>query len=170
MGAFWAAARILPHTETLALHCLDLSGFTTYCPRIRESRRFNGRKVVTTPPLFPGYLFVAIELQWHAARWALGVANLIMDGERPAKVPDHVIDTPRARERNGLVVLPPKASVASFPVGEHVRVHSGSLTGCFGIVSGMRPHQRVLVLLSLLGSPREVTLSQDDVRVVRRPS
>ena len=42
-------------------------------------------------PLFVGYTFVLIQLQWHAARWAPGTLGLIMDGERPARVPDAVI-------------------------------------------------------------------------------
>ena len=31
-------------------------------------------KTVEVAPLFPSYAFVLIELQWHAARYALGVA------------------------------------------------------------------------------------------------
>ena len=47
---------------------------------------------------FPGYLFVWVELQWHPARWAPGVAALIMDGVGPAEVPDSVIVAIRSRE------------------------------------------------------------------------
>ena len=32
-----------------------------------------------TPLLFPGYLFVLIELQWHTARWAPEVVRLVMN-------------------------------------------------------------------------------------------
>ena len=35
---YWACARLEPHRERLALHCLDLAGFETYLPRIRERR------------------------------------------------------------------------------------------------------------------------------------
>ena len=42
-----------------------------------------GRRIEAKPPLFPGYVFVVIESQWHAARWSPGVSNLIMDGEKP---------------------------------------------------------------------------------------
>ena len=56
-------------------------------PRTRDRRIVRGRKVNEIAPLFPSYVFVLIELQWHAARFALGVASLIMDGEKPARVP-----------------------------------------------------------------------------------
>ena len=79
--AFWTAARVMPRRERLALHCLKLSGFETYVPRIKDRRIIRGRKVNEIAPLFPNYIFILIELQWHAARFALGVASLMMDGE-----------------------------------------------------------------------------------------
>jgi transcription antitermination factor NusG len=63
------------------------------------------RREDSESPLFPGYAFIAIELQWHAARWYIGVRRLIMDGVQPAKVPDAVIEEIRARERKGAVEL-----------------------------------------------------------------
>jgi transcription antitermination factor NusG len=54
------------------------------------------------PLLFPGYVFALIVLQWHAARYAPGVASIIMSGDVPARVPDAVIAELRSREHNGL--------------------------------------------------------------------
>jgi hypothetical protein len=65
--AYWAAARVQMRHEALALHCLGLAGFEVYLPRLREQRVVRGRKVETTPPLFPGYAFVLITLQWSAS-------------------------------------------------------------------------------------------------------
>jgi hypothetical protein len=77
--SYWAAARLQPHRQQLALKLLTLGGFETYFPLIRERRTVRGRSVMTTPPLFPGYAFICIELQWHAARWCPGVLSLVMD-------------------------------------------------------------------------------------------
>jgi hypothetical protein len=57
---FWACAQLEPNRTALALHCLALNGFEVYCPRLREQRRSRGRKIVRTPPLFPGYTFVLV--------------------------------------------------------------------------------------------------------------
>jgi transcriptional antiterminator RfaH len=89
--SYWAAARLEPHREQLALHFLDLAGYETYFPRLREHRISHGRKIEVRPPLFPGYAFIAIELQWHRARWTAGVLGLTMGGIQPARVPDAVI-------------------------------------------------------------------------------
>jgi transcriptional antiterminator RfaH len=88
---FWCCAQIEPFRERLALHCLGLNGFEVYCPRLRQQVRSRGRKIVRTPPLFPGYTFVLIVSRWWDARWSAGVRRLVMDGELPAKVPDAVI-------------------------------------------------------------------------------
>ena len=58
--AFWAAAQLQPQRDQLALHCLKLFGFETYAPRLRDQRTIRGRKVIKTPLLFPGYVFVLI--------------------------------------------------------------------------------------------------------------
>ena len=95
---YWCCAQIEPFRERLALHCLGLNGFEIYCPRLREQRRRHGRKIITTPLLFPGYCFVLVVSAWWSARWSPGVRRLVMDGERPAVVPDQVIaEIPFAR-------------------------------------------------------------------------
>jgi hypothetical protein len=84
--SYWACAQLEINRERLALHCLGLAGYEVYLPRIRSQRAMGLRKAVTA--LFPGYAFVLIELQWHAARWSPGVLRLVLDGVQPAKVPD----------------------------------------------------------------------------------
>jgi transcriptional antiterminator RfaH len=157
---FWACAQLESNRERLALHCLELGGYSTYLPRIRERRRVNGRQVTVTPPLFPGYAFVLIELRWHAARWCPGVAKLVMGGDKPARVADKVIAELRERERGGFVQLP---APPQFHHGDRVRIARGIFAGQLAVFDGMRPHERVAVLLQLLGSERTVELAQSDV-------
>src|SRR6516165_6901122 len=83
---YWTCARLEPHRERLALHCLGLAGYVTYLPRLRERRLSHGRRIEVRPPLFPGYCFFVVEAQWHAARWSVGVLRLIMNGIQPARV------------------------------------------------------------------------------------
>ena len=133
-------------------------------PRTKERRIIRGRKVNEIAPLFPSYVFVLIELQWHAARFALGVASLIMDGERPARVPDDVIADLHGRERDGLIKLPPPPKpVAPFTAGDELRIRSGPFTGLHGLYAGMAPRERIFVLLRMLGGERTVELAQGDV-------
>jgi transcriptional antiterminator RfaH len=121
--------------------------------------------VEVQPPLFPGYAFVLIQLQWHAARWAPGVAMLIMDGDHPARVPDGVITEIRGRERNGLIDLPRPG----LRRGDRVRILHGPFAGRLALYAGMKPRERVEVLLSLLGGQQRVELPAADIAAEPRP-
>jgi transcriptional antiterminator RfaH len=153
--------------EALALHCLGLAGYATYCPRLRTQRISHGRRIEVRPLLFPGYAFVWIELQWHAARWAPGTLGLIMNGSGPARVPDAVIAEIRSREREGLIELPKPPGLQR---GDAVRVIHGPLQGLRGLYDGMKPRERVAVLLAILGDQQRVELPAqaiERVEVVR---
>ena len=160
---YWAAAQLQPQRDARALHFLRQAGFETYAPRLRERRTVHGRKVVKTPLLFPAYAFVFITLQWHAARWSPGVIRLVMDGAAPARVPDAVIEEIRKREVAGLVELP-KPPLARL--GDRVRVTAGPFAGHVGLYAGMKPRERVEVLLRILGGVQRVTLAAGAVEAV----
>jgi transcriptional antiterminator RfaH len=159
--SYWACAQLEVNRERLALHCLGLAGYQTYLPRIRVRRITQSRKVsVRTSPLFPCYAFVLIELQWHAARWSPGILRLVLDGDRPARVPDKVIADLKGRERNGLVVLPRPPGLQR---GDRVLVKSGPFVDRLATYDGQAPRDRVVVLLHMLGSQRPVAVAKGDV-------
>jgi transcriptional antiterminator RfaH len=156
--AYWTVAQLQPSHTALALHLLAQQNFTVYAPKIRELRVIRGRKTEAFSALFPGYAFVLISLQWHAARWCPGVVRLVMDGVQPAKVPDDVIREIRERERNGAVEFPKRV----LKCGERMRILAGPFQGHLAIYAGMSTHERVAVLLQILG----VTLAQREVEAM----
>ena len=118
-------------------------------PRFQPSRKRGSRQAPAPRPLFPGYCFVQIELQWSRVHYCPGVNKLLLAGESPARVPDVVIDGIRAREnRAGLVVLP---RASRLKPGDQVRVVAGLLEGQLGVLVGLRGHERAEVLLTMLG-------------------
>jgi transcriptional antiterminator RfaH len=160
---YWCCAQVEQSRDRLAWHCLTLAGYKIYQPLLREPRRSHGRKIISTPPLFPGYLFVWVVRGWWEARWSAGVRRLVMDGLLPARVPDAVIAEIRSRERNGFVELPrPRGLVP----GMRVRVISGPLSAQIGMLAALRPHERVLVLLRLLGGQQRVELARNAIEAV----
>ena len=160
--AYWTAAQLEPNRERIALHLLARENFTVYAPRLRERRTIRGRPEDREAPLFPGYAFVLITLQWSAARWCPGVRRLVMDGLQPARVPDAVIEEIRGRERNGVVELPRRL----LKPGDRVRLLADPFRGHLAIYAGMSAHERVAVLLQILGGPQRVTLAERDVEAV----
>jgi len=161
---YWCCAQVEPRRERLASYCLGLAGYEIYQPLLREQRRgSHGRKITVTPPLFPGYLFVWVVRGWWDARWSPGVVRLIMDGLQPAHVPDAVISEIRSRERGGYVELLKPRGLAP---GMRVRVVSGPLSEQIGLLAALRPHERVLVLLQLLGGQQRVELAWSAIETV----
>jgi transcriptional antiterminator RfaH len=158
---YWACARLESRRETVAHHFLKLAGYEVYIPQVREQRLRRSRRIEVIAPLFPAYAFIMIEQQWHSARWSIGVTALIMDGDHPARVPDLVIADIRAREVRGAVELP---KLPGMKVGERVRVLGGPFQGHFGLYAGMKPHERVEVLLALLGGQQRVTLPRSRIK------
>jgi hypothetical protein len=115
----WAVARLEPRHERLGVDSLERAGFSPWYPQICEHRIVRGRRAAAIRPLFFGYCFVVIGLQWHAAVKSPGVHSLIMDGLKPARCPDSVIAELKARERAGLVQLDekPRSPGRTIPSG-----------------------------------------------------
>jgi transcription antitermination factor NusG len=168
--AYWCAARLLPHRERLALHCLGLAGFEVYLPRLRVLRGLHGRKIETQPPLFPGYVFLRVVLQWYSASKSPGVASLIMNGLGPAHLADDAIAEIRSREHNGLIDLPKPLSLSRRRLrsGDPVCIVHGPFIGRLAVYAGMKPQERVEVLLCLLGREQRVIMAKQDIEAISK--
>ena len=162
--SYWACAQTEPQRESAAQHFLELAGYQVYLPRLRVVHAHRGRKTECRPVLFPSYLFVLIQSGWWAARWCPGVACLLTSGDEPMHVSDAIVDEIRSRERNGLVELPRRDGLKA---GDQVRILAGPFEGYLGLHAGMRPHERVLVLLALLGGEQRVELARENIEAVR---
>ena len=164
MGHRWYVVRTQPRAENKARVHLGRQGFETYLPRYFKKRRHARRVETVQAPLFPSYLFVAIDREgqrWRCISSTIGVSHLVCNGEEPAPVPDHVIDALRDREDEaGLIRLPVRPS---FEPGDKVRLLEGAFVDCVGLFEGMKDIERVSVLLDLLGRKVRVLLGADAV-------
>jgi transcriptional antiterminator RfaH len=162
---YWACARTEPSREDFAVKMLAIKGFrNTYLPRIKAARRLRHNRMTSDVPLFANYLFLVIEDHFYEAMWCPGVARLLLDGDRPAKVRDGVIEALKAREVNGFVKLPEPPG--QFKAGDKVRVIHGPFTGLPGLYAGQSAKDRVRVLLTLFGSSRPVMMMRVDIEAV----
>jgi hypothetical protein len=109
----------------------------------------------------------------HAARFAPGVIGLIMDGERPARVPNNVIDELKGREHNGIIALPKKPQLdprAGFQINDRCQVEERSAAALWGTSA---ERKAVEMAPSAAASSRAVgdTVPQDQENIaVVRPS
>ena len=151
-GSRWYVVQTHVNAEAKAAANLDRQGFGVYLPRYLK-RRSHARKVDTVArALFPRYLFVAIDLatqRWRAIQSTLGVSHLVCWSGEPASVEDGVINALKAREdQGGFIKL---ARRSAFAPGDKVRIVEGAFIDNLALVEGVSDHERVAVLLDLLG-------------------
>ncbi len=146
----WFVVQTRPNSERRAMANLKRQGFEVYFPAYRKRRSHAGKIDMVTAPLFPRYLFIAIDLdsqRWRSVHSTFGVAQLVCHGDRPAPLSDEVIAELRGREdENGLIRLG-----SAFRPGERVRVVGGAFADHLGMFDSMGDGERVAVLLDLLG-------------------
>src|SRR6516165_9972622 len=94
-GERWFVARVLAHQENRAQLNLHRLGFRTFLPRLRRTIRHARKVQDTLQPLFPGYIFIVVDLskqRWRSINGTFGVASLIMGAEQPNSVPPGVVE------------------------------------------------------------------------------
>jgi transcriptional antiterminator RfaH len=164
-GPRWYVVHTQPHHEIRADINLRQQGFSTYLPRYLRRRRHARRTEEVVRPLFPRYLFVALDTardRWRAIHSTFGVSHLVVAGEEPLSVPDGVIDQIRAREGgNGLVTL---GLPAGLGPGSRVRLIDGIFADAKGVLERVADDRRVAILLELLGREVRVFVPAASVR------
>lgn len=158
----WYVVQTQVNAEAKAAANLDRQGFAVYLPRYLK-RRSHARKVdMVARPLFPRYLFVAIDLatqRWRPIQSTLGVTHLVCSNGEPASVGDEVIKVLKAREdESGFVDF---ACRSVFLPGDKVRVVDGAFIDSLALVEGVSDHERVTILLDLLGRKVRVLVGAD---------
>lgn len=148
----WYAVHTQTHAENRALENLSRQGYRTYLPRCRVWVSHARRRQLALRPLFPRYLFAAVDgpaMRWRPILSTFGVSGVVRAGDRPTPVPGEVVDAIRAREHDGTFDgLDPRAMLRP---GELVRVTAGAFEEMVGRLVELRDNDRVVVLLDLLG-------------------
>jgi transcriptional antiterminator RfaH len=160
MTSRWYVVQTQPHAESKAAEHLIRQGFGAYLPRYHKRRRHARRVELIAAPLFPRYLFVAVDLEtqrWRAIHSTSGVSRLVCNGDEPAPVPPDVVPALQQREEAGFVKLERRPQ---FAPGERVRVVDGIFTDTLGLFEGMADRDRVAILLDLLGRKVRILLDE----------
>jgi transcriptional antiterminator RfaH len=148
----WYAAYTQPHGEARAVAHLERQGYTLYLPRYRRWVRHARQRAMVLRPLFPRYLFVGVDRlvqRRRPIRSTAGVIGLVMSGDEPVAVAPEVIEALRQRESEGMFDL--LSPTQRLRVGSQVRVTQGPFEDLVGRLLGVAEHERVYILLDLLG-------------------
>jgi transcription antitermination factor NusG len=156
-GERWFVAHVHANRENSAQFNLDRLGFRSFAPRVRRTVRHARKSRDVLAPLFPGYIFLILDLsrdRWRAVNSTFGVASLIMGAEQPLPVPRGVVEALAISENSGLVGLD-----NDLEIGQKVRILSGPFAEALCRLVHLDDRGRVRVLLELMGT--EVTARLD---------
>jgi transcriptional antiterminator RfaH len=157
-GERWFAARVLPHREATAQFNLRSQGFRSFAPKVRRTVRHARTLRNVLSPLFPGYIFVILDLavhRWRTVNSTIGVASLIMGAEQPTPVPIGIVEALMiSSETSGLIRFD-----SSLEIGQKVRILSGPFAEALCRLVHLDDKGRVRVLLEFMGT--QVTAQLD---------
>jgi transcriptional antiterminator RfaH len=163
-GTRWYVVQTRPQAEVKAAAHLGRQGFEIYLPRYLKRRRHARRVEMVAAPLFPRYMFVAIDMavqRWRSVQSTIGVTRLVCNGEVPAEVSDSIIKNLRLGEdERGFVRLQKQPA---FRIGDKIRVLDGVFSACLGLFEGMADGERIAILLDMLGRKVRVVLDADAI-------
>jgi len=161
----WFLAQLKPNGAALAARNLKRQGFRTFLPT--ECRTFRSGSTFKTlqAPLFPGYIFVALDATsspWRSINSTVGVGRLVSFGTGPAQVPHPIIDALLRRCDADGVILPEPV----LQPGDPVRLISGPFEGFVAEIERLETAQRVWVLFEFMGSKKRLGVGTDQLRAV----
>lgn len=156
----WVVANTQPQREAVAMEHLARQGFTVYCPKVRKIVRHARKSSEVLRPLFPCYVFVAVNAagqRWRPLLSTRGVRSIICCGDQPSFIGADFVNALKARESDGAIARP----AAPFHVGQEVRISRGPFDGWIGTVLEMDDRQRTVVLLELLSRSVKIKLNAE---------
>jgi transcriptional antiterminator RfaH len=143
-GERYFAVQTLSGREISAAAQLNAQGFRPFLPLLLKSVRHARKFRMVRAPLFPNYLFVALDLQchrWRSVNGTFGVVRLLMIGEFPALVPAGIVEHLMA-----LIHFD-----KGLKLGQKLKILSGSFTEMIGELERIDGAGRVKLLLNAMG-------------------
>jgi transcriptional antiterminator RfaH len=163
-GQAWVAASTQPHKEPTAIANLMRQGFEAYCPMVRKRWRHARKVREVLRPLFPGYVFIAVDptqRRWRPILSTIGIRTLVRFGDRLGVLPPRFVESLRSHESEGAVSIfyPP----SSYVPGDRVRLCEGPFEGVIATVVAVEEHARLQILMQLLNRGVRVRVQANSV-------
>ena len=161
---YWCAVQTHVRSEDKAAFHLKRQGYEVFLPKHLKRRKHARRIDWVAAPLFPRYLFVAIDphaTQWSSIRSTVGVGDLVRFGNLPAAVPTDIITEIMARQDEKGLVKP--YTGCTFKAGDRVKIIDGPLNDLEGLFDCATDEERVTVLLNLMGREVKVRVPLETV-------
>lgn len=161
-GQVWYITHCKPNCEQVALRNLKNQDFNTFFPLQKLTRRNGTGFKMTARPLFPGYIFVALDPvagPWRKINNTRGVARLVCFAEAPTPVPSVIMEQLFAHcDATGIF-----NQSASLNIGDDAKITQGPFAGTIGKITEIDPDQRVNLIFDFMGQKSTLTIDSASV-------
>ena len=162
----WFILQFKPNSHQLAERNLHRQGFESFLPLQETTKHKFNRYVRDLRPLFPGYMFVAINSEsgpWRQINCTIGVSKLVSFGDQPSPIPLDLISGLMARCSSGGKLLPPN----QLNKGDAVQLLTGPFANYIAKVETIDADQRVWVLMELMGRVTRISVDPNQLLTIK---
>lgn len=160
----WYVVSTKPNYEKQAEQNIGRSGVECFLPLLQEQKIIRRKARALISPLFPGYLFVRINLLQHyrIVNYSRGVRKIVEFGSRPVEVESAVIDAIKTRMLEGSCCV--QEHPQQLRSGQLVKIKEGLLAGIEAVFLREMPgDQRAMLLLHTLAMRARAVVNIDQL-------
>lgn len=164
----WYVCRVQHNKERIAIVNLNKQGYTCWLPQISQTVRRGGAFVKTQKPMFPGYVFVQLDLavqRWRPIDGTFGVNHIVTTGGRPTPLPQGFVEHLQSRVSAEHALL----TDVELENANWLKVSDGVFADLIGRVTRVPGQERVTLLLDLMSRSVPVTVSSKSVMMALQP-
>lgn len=162
----WYAVYVRSRHEFKVLERLTKIGLEAFLPIVERLNRWKDRKKLVTFPMFPGYLFVHIPMNYQDMLTVLktnGVVRFIcLNHGEPEPIPDYQIDSLK-------VLVANKEAFDPYPYlkeGQRVRIKKGPLAGVQGLLAEKAGKHILILSVDILQQGVSLKIDAADVEAI----
>ena len=162
----WIVARNKPNQDKIALINLERQNFEFFQPTFKTMSRVQNKFKEIIKPVFPGYIFVAINLEeknWHKINNTRGISSIIVFGNEIPLIHCELI---KELQHRFSLNSSPKA-VDPFEIGMNAEITNGPFAQLIGKIDEIDADQRIWILLDILGNQTRVSINRLSLNINR---
>ena len=157
----WKVLFVKPRTEKKVTEYCGLYGIPFYLPLREKTRVFQRRKVTSTLPVFPGYVFARLLTDQRLQLLQTNLLVRVLEPTHPRRMLRDLVMVRRALKVNP--ALTPSKPLAQ---GRAVRIIGGAFMGIEGRVARMTGTLKVVLNIDLIGQAVSVTARIDQIELL----
>ncbi len=157
----WLVLYLRPRTEKKTAGLLAARKAPVNLPLRREVKIYQRRRVNISKPVFPGYLFAALNEEQRSSLYKTGNLLRVMTPEN-----EQVMLYELDQIQKALAVDPTLQRRSAMTMGRQVRITTGPFMGIEGKVERLKSNTHVILNVEMIGQAIEVEVEKNFVEII----